>query len=307
MNRNLLYKILRYLAQALAIYLIFRFLPTLTNSSTGSQLANVDILMITAIIMLIYILFENLCSIYSEENTNSCNISPLEKADMCSSVCALNNNKNTTIEGMSNISSFIDNNLNKSTDMNIVNLSESSQTPKIYLNNKKLLNSDGSTSQPPPSTLPDNMNNPSIDNLNASIKSEHERQLEHIYYKKYDEQLKSGTLNADDPQIERDGSRRTDGIITNDLQYDTDYNHLPLAEEYDQSRDYEYGYSFLPPSQWYPQPPFPPVCVAEKQCPVCPMYTTGTPVDMKEWNDSTRIAPPDNINTKFIKKLNAGR
>ena len=79
-----------------------------------------------------------------------------------------------------------------------------------------------------------------------------------------------------------------------------------MATGYD-STDYEDGYSYLPPKDWYPQPPFPPVCVTDKQCPVCPVYTTGTPVDVKEWNDSIRITPPDNINTKFIKKLNAGR
>ena len=86
----------------------------------------------------------------------------------------------------------------------------------------------------------------------------------------------------------------------------TDYHHLPLADNYKPS-DFEYGFSFLPPEKWYPTPPFPPVCVSEKRCPICPVFTTGTPVDVKEWNSSSKIMPPDGINIDFIKKLNAGR
>ena len=64
----------------------------------------------------------------------------------------------------------------------------------------------------------------------------------------------------------------------------------------------------MPPEKWYPQPPMPPVCVSEKRNNVCPIYTIGTPVDVKEWNASRRIMPNDNINIKYIKdKLNSGR
>ena len=39
-----------------------------------------------------------------------------------------------------------------------------------------------------------------------------------------------------------------------------------------------------------------------------PSYTTGTPLDVKEWNEARRVTPPDNIKTKYIKeKLNSGR
>lgn len=103
-----------------------------------------------------------------------------------------------------------------------------------------------------------------------------------------------------------DNRRRIVGILDDELPY-TDYNHLPLASGY-KSHDYEYGYSFLPPEKWYPQPPRPPVCVTEKRCPVCPTYTNGTPVDAKEFHSSRRITPPDMINMDYIgDKLNAGR
>ena len=120
------------------------------------------------------------------------------------------------------------------------------------------------------------------------------------------------TVNIDNNKVyggdgvERDGSRATDGVQTSDLQYDEDYNHFPIADGHD-SLEYEYGYSFMPPSKWYSVPPRPPLCVAEKVCPVCPMNTNGSYLDMKEWNDSIRVSQPDNINTKFIKKLNAGK
>lgn len=106
--------------------------------------------------------------------------------------------------------------------------------------------------------------------------------------------------------IESKGSRAENDVIDSDMPY-TDYHHLPLGDYY-RSDMFEYGYSFLPPEKWYPEPPFPPVCVSEKRCPVCPAYTTGAPVDVKEWLSSSRITPPDRINTEYIKeKLNAGR
>lgn len=105
---------------------------------------------------------------------------------------------------------------------------------------------------------------------------------------------------------EANGSRSEDDVVVNDMPY-TDYHHIPLGDTYKPS-DFEYGYSFLPPEKWYPTPPFPPVCVSEKRCPVCPTFTNGTPVDVKEWNASSKITPPAGINTKYIKDtLNAGR
>lgn len=117
------------------------------------------------------------------------------------------------------------------------------------------------------------------------------------------EEIKAGVPNAD--KKEASGSRAEDDVIISDMPF-TDYHHLPLGDTYKPS-DFEYGYSFLPPEKWYPTPPFPPVCVSEKRCPVCPVYTTGTPVDVKEWKEASKILPPDGINIDYIKKLNAGR
>lgn len=100
-------------------------------------------------------------------------------------------------------------------------------------------------------------------------------------------------------------TRATDGVMQTEVQY-TDYNILPVTPE--DSKLYEYGYSFLPPEKWYPVPPHPPVCVSEKKCAVCPVTTTGSPTDMKEWDASRRITPGDVINIDYARdKLNSGR
>ena len=95
MGNNLIYKILQYTAQILAIFLIFKFLPELTNGNIGAKLTNVDILMITAIIMLIYILFENLCGVYSHSENN---MTQNDKINMCSSICSIDKSEKKTEE-----------------------------------------------------------------------------------------------------------------------------------------------------------------------------------------------------------------
>jgi hypothetical protein len=137
-----------------------------------------------------------------------------------------------------------------------------------------------------------------IDNLHQTISNTNHQDLKDVKKHLAEKDKKAG--------IERSGSRDEDGVIYNELGY-TDYNHLPLADTYDND-SFEYGYSFLPPEKWYPQPPFPPMCVTDKKCPVMPVFTTGTPMDVKEWNESRRVTPPDNIKTKYIKeKLNSGK
>lgn len=94
-------------------------------------------------------------------------------------------------------------------------------------------------------------------------------------------------------------------VMPSEVQY-TDYNILPVTPE--DSKLYEYGYSYLPPEKWFPVPPHPPICVTEKRSQINPILSTGTPVDMKEWNDSRRITPGDMINVDYVKdKLNSGR
>ena len=107
------------------------------------------------------------------------------------------------------------------------------------------------------------------------------------------------------PQVKAVGSRAINDVFGNESQFSyVDFNSLPTS--YNQG-SFESGYSFLPPSAWYPVPPHPPVCVAEKKCPVCPVLSDGT-VGLKEWDQSRRITQPDEINVNVVQeKLNSGR
>ena len=134
-------------------------------------------------------------------------------------------------------------------------------------------------------------------------------------------QVKSGEYNIPvykSPYTKSIGARENDGVLQNEQELTdpnmysnfeipyVDYNNMPLFEV--NSGSFEYGYSFLPPTAWYPTPPHPPVCVSEKRAPVCPVYTNGAHVDLKEWDYARRIFPPDQINTAIIEaKLNSGR
>jgi ferredoxin len=102
------------------------------------------------------------------------------------------------------------------------------------------------------------------------------------------------------------GSRMEDGILSSEMPY-TDYNSLPIGANVDSKVD-DFSYTFLPPDKWYPVPPHPPVCIAEKQCPVCPVTTTGALANLKEWGEASRVTPGDQVNTTYLnEKLNSGR
>lgn len=103
-----------------------------------------------------------------------------------------------------------------------------------------------------------------------------------------------------------DVGRRIERDLDNELPY-SDFNMLPVGEGY-KSHEYEYGYNFLPPEKWSVQWARPPVCVIDRKQNVCPVYTQGAPTDVKDFFSSSRITQPDQINTDYIKdKLNSGR
>lgn len=122
----------------------------------------------------------------------------------------------------------------------------------------------------------------------------------------YNEKEYSIPFKRRSEQITSNGSRAKDDVLKSETKYDVvTYHTVPQILN---TGSFEYGYSFLPPEKWYPTPPFPPVCVSEKQCPVCPVFTNGTNIDLKEWDSARRITPPDEINVKYIEdKLNSGR
>lgn len=83
--------------------------------------------------------------------------------------------------------------------------------------------------------------------------------------------------------------------------------HKPLGEfTKDFNNKFEYGYSYLNTDKWSVPMYRPPVCKTDESCKVCSSATKGYPVDVKEWNSSTKVMPPDNINVEYISKLNRG-
>lgn len=114
-------------------------------------------------------------------------------------------------------------------------------------------------------------------------------------------------VNETDMPYSTDDGQNYNGL-NNGINYAKyqDYNHIPVPKDYTSSYE-DYGYSFLPPEKWYPQPPNPPICVTDKVCPVCPVFTTGTNIELKQWDNSQEILQPDHINVKYIQdKLNKG-
>jgi hypothetical protein len=273
MNLN---KILQYVAQTIAIYLIFKYIPS-------QSINNRDIIIITIIITLFCILMENII-----EPSNS------QKEQICSTICS---NKKT--ENMTSLNTTQENipiteqeNI-PITEQENIPITEQENIPITEQENVNLSNVYDKIKQQSDILLNNKLTE--LSNLPASEEDNYYSSLfPPTYYK----------LNASE-NIERVGIKADKDLVRSDMPYN-DYNHLPIPKDY-VSIATDYGYSFLPPEKWYPEPPFPPVCVTEKRCPVVPLYTTGTNINLKDWNSSRRVTPPDNINTKYVKEvLNSG-
>lgn len=269
MQNPMLYKILKYLALASIVYLIFRFVLQKDESTIN----NIDVLIFTTVIVLVYILIENLFGVSGEGMCN--NIQP--DVSMCNNVCKMPsdtidefNGKETPVQAM-----------------------QTSLKPPVKPEIQTPLKIQSPAPQP---TQP----------IKQMIQPEVQQAKEKPSITFRDSDSVFTGRSDEERGIERGKMRSEVGTLNDESKY-SDYNILPMAWQYKKS-DFEYGDSFLPPEQWFPQPPFPPVCVTEKKCPVCPVYTVGTPVDVKEWNNSRRITQPDNINVDYVRdKLNSGR
>jgi uncharacterized protein YoxC len=264
-------KILQYVAQIIAIYLIFKYVPT-------QQIDDNDIIIITIIITIFCILLENIVS-----STKS------EQDKLCSTVCA---NKKP-VEHMSLFDTFTQQSTVVSPVQPVIQ-----EVKPVIQEVKPVIQEVKPVIQEVKPVIQEvkEVESNNVENENMSSEDDY---YDSLYPTKYYSMTKS-------ENIERVGSRMDNDLIRSDMPYN-DYNHLPVSKEYTSSVS-DYGYSFLPPEKWYPEPPFPPVCVTEKRCPVIPTYTSGTDISLKEWDNSRRVTPPDNINTKFVKEvLNSGR
>lgn len=83
---------------------------------------------------------------------------------------------------------------------------------------------------------------------------------------------------------------------TNEMVYTTThpFNTVPLGTQL-------YGYTYLPPENWFRAYERPPVCVTDKRCPVCPTSYNGT-ADLMQFDASNNVMGPDGIDLRYVKK-----
>ena len=103
-------------------------------------------------------------------------------------------------------------------------------------------------------------------------------------------------------QIEEKNGLTRDDTLVNQFLY-SDFNRLPPSFTETKEDSFEYGYSFIPPKDWYPTAPYPPVCSSDKTCLVQPVFIDDSTMNLKEWTTNPRVTPPDNINTDYIKNV----
>jgi len=69
----------------------------------------------------------------------------------------------------------------------------------------------------------------------------------------------------------------------------------PLGQNGDGfTNSWDQDYTILNTNKWAPSLNPPPVCKAEKECPVCPSITSGYPLSLKEYDSSRKITAPIN-------------
>lgn len=290
MNVDIIYKLLKYLIQGVIIFSLFRFVPT-------NPMPDWDILLITIIIVLIYAVMESIYCSYSSSTMKPVCSCPVETMAVVSQdVGVINGSLNGVVDNAS-VGSISNQTILSNSSSNLPSNLPSNITPT----NQVTPNTNFPTIQEAPKLVPQNMmpgfvdpRFPKMDVMNDGIGYE---------YKPYVS-----------PEVISMGSRANDGVIQNDYVFNdfnqnpyTDFNSMPMMDAF-KNGTYERGFSYLPPKDWYPVPPHPPVCVSEKRSIAYPNMTTGYPADMKEWGDAIRITPPDQFNTVAITtKLNAGR
>jgi hypothetical protein len=73
------------------------------------------------------------------------------------------------------------------------------------------------------------------------------------------------------------------------------FNTIPLGTQL-------YGYTYLPPENWFRAYERPPVCVTDKRCPVCPTAYSNT-AELMQFDTSNNVVGPDGIDLRYVKKV----
>jgi hypothetical protein len=298
LDKDMITYLLKYIVLGLAVFLLAKYL-------FGEKLVQYDLIIISVVIVLISILFEKVFCKPTEINK-----------EVCSAYCAKPIEKMTDVSGNPSLAmpkaemsqeEMIDESIKQQTAdiMKQVEEKRDAEIKGLYSKTETVVSKDFDSKQ---AQIPNTEE--IVNKIEPKLAAKEEApRSDYPEVVMQEEDCYSGYFKTEEEKkacIERGKLRREVDVAIDDMPY-TDYNHLPLAETYEKG-DFEYGYSFLPPEKWYPTPPFPPMCVSEKRCPVNPTYTTGVGLDLKEWKQSCRVSQPDNINTCYVRdKLNAGR
>lgn len=325
-DENIIYKILRYLLEGVILYLVLRYTPYITLDTTKA--------VILALILTIFlIVVENLVMYYcmrnnipsesfKNQNCDACKVEPKvesfeqPKSDpanspKCRIVCDGDNDNKSKVEGFNgngNENGYVNGNGNGYVNGN----------GNGYVNG----NGNGEPfyywGQPPDTFAYDTRGDYAIPrNIGADkppladiVQDDFDRQK---FYR--DQEFQARTVNPYSSAYQEPGSesqlrrgieidqRIGGGPLEDELKY-SDYNSLPVAAGY-KSHAFEYGYSFLPPERWYPEPVRAPICVTDRRSPICPVLSSNSVADLKDFYTATRITPPMQINVAYIKeKLN---
>lgn len=295
MSQELIHKLLRYLTQGAVIYLLFKYVPK-------SPMKDSDILIITAIILLVYIIAENCYQMYfgnSQQNC-ACNIkegfdanvisgtNPGTQYDLSSVGSSLSQ---ITTGSEPSMSSSLGSEINKDDPAKLALVKQQSdivfqqgqqqmQQAHAQLFGQSVQDMQNQIKQVEQAPQPVPAQAPQVA---FPIQSSAETKPVSGYVKNADGTYTITSVNP---------------VSQQSFAYNyTDYNTLPVTTG---PGTFEYGYSFLPPSNWYPTPAVPPVCISSgPTCPVCPIYTQGTNLDLKEWNASLSVMPSEQINIKI--------
>jgi hypothetical protein len=64
-----------------------------------------------------------------------------------------------------------------------------------------------------------------------------------------------------------------------------------------------YGYTYLPPENWFRGYNQPPVCITDKKCPVCPVLDDSKTSDLLQFDASNNLIGAEGIDLRYIKKI----
>jgi hypothetical protein len=311
MNLDIVYKMIKYLSCGVMMFFILKYI-------SNNNMSFIDIALVSVIASLVFAVVENGYSLLKDDKKT-------QKIDntQCQSFCAMKEHMENINPTTNNIMSIPVSPPQASAMIPSNIMNSSSNAPSVSSEDapsNAMIDNASSNSEEP------NIELVKVDSASDKNLSDYDRfqtRFSEIIDEKK-QQNKDFVVNSENisrnadasynmpykrrsPDITSGPTRTQAGVMKeSEMKYNVvSYHTVPPNLN---TGSFEYGYSFLPPANWYPTPPFPPVCVAEKSCPVCPGYTNGTNLELKEWDSSRRISPPDEINVKYIEeKLNSGR